>query len=78
MTAPKAMAKEKVLHKMWTENEKRKVKISELRDMLKAQEQKFEKNASMKTESIVAHNQKIKQLQEKNFIEINKEMYVYI
>ena len=74
MTAPKAMAKEKLLHNMWTENEKIKVRIKELKMQLDKVEKKFNDNYEEKKNIIETNKTKIAELKQDSFETIQREM----
>lgn len=76
MTAPKAMAKEKILHKMWSENERTKLKITELQEQLATMKAKLNTNLQQKNEQVETFQRNINQLEQDNYDVIKKEMYV--
>lgn len=74
MSAIQAMNKEKTLHKMWTSNEKIKLKINELETQYENYEKKLQELLDEKNSIIAAHNQTVLDLENRNTNDINTEM----
>lgn len=74
MSAIKAMNKEKTLHKMWTKNEKTKIKISEMRQQYENNRNKIQEMLNEKSKIIATHNDTIADLERRNAHDINAEM----
>lgn len=74
MTAPKELAKEKTLHKMWTDNEKTRVKVTELQSQLAAAEAKLQKQLDEKNAQEMDLQANRDQLNEDNRVAIGREM----
>lgn len=74
ITAPREMAKEKVLHKMWSDNEKTREKIMELQAELQANELKLQLQLDEKNAKMTELQETRDQLNEENKGNIEREM----
>ncbi|XP_037032547.1 uncharacterized protein LOC119071673 [Bradysia coprophila] len=75
MSAIKAMNKEKTLHKMWTKNEKIKTKISEMQEQYENYRNKMQELVNEKSKTIATHNETIADLERRNTLDINAEIF---
>lgn len=74
MSAIRALAKEKVLHKIWTENEKTTIQIAEIQQNIQESQLKMADSLSEKEMQIGNHKSTIITLNQNNINQIEKEM----
>ena len=74
MTAQKDLAKEKILHRMWRDNEKSQKNIKDIKDRLIIKHQKFEESLKEKYSVIGKHKHDIEILEEKSNANIERHM----
>lgn len=74
MTAPREMAKEKVLHKMWTDNSKTREKVMELQAELQSNEFKLQLQLDEKKTKLSELQETRDHLNEENRGNIEREM----
>lgn len=75
-TAPKAMAKERRLHDMWTENLEASVKVTELRARVQSDQETLKNKLSENVEQLEVREKKITQMNEENKELIARTMFV--
>lgn len=73
MTAPKELAKEKALHKMWTDNQKTGEQVKELQAQLAVSEAKLQKMLDDKNAQELALKTNRDQLNQDNSVAIGRE-----
>lgn len=78
ITAPREMAKEKVLHKMWTDNEKTREKVLELQAELQSNELKLQLQLDEKNAKLTELQEIRDQLNAENKGNIEREMLLPI
>lgn len=74
MTAPKELAKEKTLYKMWTDNEKTREQVKELQAQLVASEAKLREMLNEKNAQEINIKTHRDQLNVDNRVAIGREM----
>lgn len=77
-TAPREMAKEKLFHRMWQENEKLKLEIKELQVDLEIENEKVLQMQRNHQKNLTNHGEMLDKLKERNYYQINQIMYLIL
>lgn len=75
MSASREMAKQKVLHNMWTENDKNMQKILQIRNEIEQEQNRLSAKVNEKRYDIDRYQADLKRLKETNTNELTRLMY---
>lgn len=75
-TAPREMAKEKLFHQLWYENEKNQLEINEQQRILQLDKDNINQLKIDHLENLENHCETLKEIKEANNDEINRKMYM--